>query len=276
MNSDAFKKALQAQIDKGKPAKSDQKYVKGAAAKAQHDADYKARQQAEEKALQERLERKRKAEEDEAERARVVAEKRRRLAEESRQRREEEEEAAERKRRKKLGLPELPPKSSEDAEKGAVKVVEAPKRIYPGVIPTTLEPVPGGEMLVGLPISKDGEKKEFLFRQLASYFNMVLREWDDAMNKRSDSVKASKDGKNAYNIMLTARDGLEPLFRKMEAGDMEDDILKPIVEIVHAAQQRRYVDANDGYLRLSIGNAYVPRSTSGKTQVLTEIGRAHV
>ena len=39
---------------------------------------------------------------------------------------------------------------------------------------------------------------------------------------------------------------------------MEDGILGPMVEIVAAAQERRYVDANDGYLRLSIGKAAWP------------------
>ena len=31
-----------------------------------------------------------------------------------------------------------------------------------------------------------------------------------------------------------------------------------VLEIVHAAQERRYVDANDAYLRLSIGKAAWP------------------
>lgn len=48
------------------------------------------------------------------------------------------------------------------------------------------------------------------------------------------------------------------LFRKFEQGDLDDSLLAPIVEIVQAAQERRYVDANDGYLRLSIGKAAWP------------------
>jgi pre-mRNA-splicing factor 18 len=48
------------------------------------------------------------------------------------------------------------------------------------------------------------------------------------------------------------------LFRKFEKADLEESILKAIVEIVQAAQERRYVDANDGYLRLSIGKAAWP------------------
>jgi pre-mRNA-splicing factor 18 len=48
------------------------------------------------------------------------------------------------------------------------------------------------------------------------------------------------------------------LFRKFEKGDLDDDILEPIVKIVKAAQERRYVDANNGYLELSIGRAAWP------------------
>jgi pre-mRNA-splicing factor 18 len=50
---------------------------------------------------------------------------------------------------------------------------------------------------------------------------------------------------------------MTPLFRLFEKSDLEDGLLEPIVEIVHKAQQRRYVDANDAYLRVSIGKAYV-------------------
>merc|ERR1712230_288321 len=43
-----------------------------------------------------------------------------------------------------------------------------------------------------------------------------------------------------------------------EKGGVDEGVLEPIVEIVKAAQERRYVDANDGYLRLSIGKAAWP------------------
>jgi pre-mRNA-splicing factor 18 len=48
------------------------------------------------------------------------------------------------------------------------------------------------------------------------------------------------------------------LFRKFEKGDVDEGVLEPVVEIVKAAQECRYVDANDGYLRLSIGKAAWP------------------
>ncbi|KAF2845682.1 hypothetical protein T440DRAFT_472463 [Plenodomus tracheiphilus IPT5] len=127
-----------------------------------------------------------------------------------------------------------------------------------GPIPTTLRLVPGKDMIVDPKIPKNKDGKDFLFRQLASYFTMVLKEWDITLARRDTEVKESYQGKQAYAAMVQARENLRPLFKKLEKGDMPDSILEPVVEIVRAAQERRYVDANDGYLRLSIGNAAWP------------------
>ena len=59
-------------------------------------------------------------------------------------------------------------------------------------------------------------------------------------------------------IILNLITNIIQLFRKFENGDIDSGVLEPIVEIVKAAQERRYVDANDGYLRLSIGKAAWP------------------
>jgi pre-mRNA-splicing factor 18 len=130
-----------------------------------------------------------------------------------------------------------------------------PQNVTEGPIPTTLESVPEAKMKVPKTAPKDKEARKFLLRQLASYFNMVLSEWEDALNKRDSSVRQSFQGRAAYNAMVQSRENMKPLFRKFERGDLEDSILGPVVEIVHCAQERRYVDANDGYLRLSIGKA---------------------
>ncbi|EAU34164.1 predicted protein [Aspergillus terreus NIH2624] len=127
-----------------------------------------------------------------------------------------------------------------------------------GPIPTTLEPVPEVEMKISTTLPKDTDGRKYLFRQLASYFNMVLGEWEAALARRDVSVKQSLQGRQAYNAMVQSRENLKPLFRKFEKVDVDDGVLEHIVEIVHKAQLRRYVDANDAYLRLSIGKAAWP------------------
>ncbi|KAL1954017.1 hypothetical protein VTO42DRAFT_1838 [Malbranchea cinnamomea] len=132
------------------------------------------------------------------------------------------------------------------------------KQTSDGPIPTTLELLPESEMKVPDKVPKDEEGRKYLFRQLASYFNMVLKEWEIALAKREDSVKQSMQGRQAHNAMVQSRENMKPLFRLFETGQIEQNILEPIVDIVRHAQNRRYVDANDQYLTLSIGKAAWP------------------
>lgn len=278
--------------DKNAP---ENKYVRRGEAEAARVAAYNEEQERLRREREERISHKRKLEDEEAERRQEREEKKRRLAEESRQRREEEEAAKERQRRKKLGLPELPAASDKDQTPGAeeeediaeedliekLRELNEPVRLFgeshqgrlrryyqlikrslapklhltDGPIPTTLEPVPEVEMKIASTLPKDAEGRQFLYRQLASYFNMVLSEWELALAKRDLSVKQSLNGRQAYNAMVQSRDNMKPLFRKFEKSELDDGMLEPIIEIVHNAQERRYVDANNAYLRLSIGKA---------------------
>jgi pre-mRNA-splicing factor 18 len=127
-----------------------------------------------------------------------------------------------------------------------------------GPIATSLMPVEEKDMKVPdkAPDASDKKARRYLFRQLASYFNMVLREWELAL-AREDNAETFA-GQAAHHAMISSKETMRPLFRKFEQGDLDESILEAIVEIVKAAQERRYVDANDGYLRLSIGKAAWP------------------
>lgn len=285
---------------KAKEQQPAKKYIRRGEEEAARVAAYNEEQERLRREREERMALKRKADDEEAERRRERELKKQKLAEDSRKKREEEEAAKERERRKKLGLPELPPPSSDkEATPGEgegdkkeedipdeeltrkfreleepiclfgeshtarlrryrrlVQRALAPQpKLSNGPIPTTLELVPEVEMKISPTIPKDDESRKFLFRQLASYFNMVLSEWELALAQRDLAVKQSLQGRQAYNAMAQSRDNLRPLLKKLEKFDVDDKMLEPILEIVHKAQQRRYVDANDAYLRLSIGKA---------------------
>ncbi|KAM0352421.1 hypothetical protein ACHAPU_002088 [Fusarium lateritium] len=266
----------------------DKKYLKRSEIEAQRKEAYIAEQKAIEAERQAKAAAKRKREEDVAAENVVREEKRQKLAEDMRRRREEQEAEEERVRRKRLGLPELVKAKSEDAEDSVHASEDIPDEelieklrslgepatlfgeshaarvrryrrlttvVSKGPIPTTLELVDEKDMKVDseLPTDKDGRK--WLFRQLASYFTMVLTEYERAMEAERRDTSASKI---AYNAMVQTRENMKPLFRKFEQGELDDGILKPVIEIVQALQERRYVDANDGYLRLSIGKAAWP------------------
>ena len=134
----------------------------------------------------------------------------------------------------------------------------APKPVLSkGPVPTTLELFnKADDMLVPAKAPAiDSPERTLLFRQLASYFTLVLVEWARALDARPNEIKETTQGKQALGALLQSKENLKPLFRKFEKGDLEDGILGPVVEIVKAAQERRYVDANNKYLQLSIGKA---------------------
>ncbi|KAL2402404.1 hypothetical protein ABEF95_000554 [Exophiala dermatitidis] len=335
-----FKSLMAAQIAKAKPAASPSppesspsptpdpsttttttttaKYVRRAELEAARQAAYAAEQARIEAERAERALKKRKLEDEEAERKAIREEKRRKLAEESRRRREEQEREEERKRRKRLGLPDLPPPDTNHHDqqpsssttdqpsasaavdgqedipddelrqklrslnepatlfdethssrlqryrrrlKASQMAVPTKPKLTDGPIPTTLEPVPEKDMLLPssstLPAPGTPEH-EFLYRQLASWFTLVLTEWSIALSQRDAAVRASSTGKAASSSYQQVLKDLTPLFRRFERRDLEPDLLEPICQIVRAAQRRRYVEANDAYLTLSIGKAAWP------------------
>ncbi|KAK2861124.1 hypothetical protein FQN49_004524 [Arthroderma sp. PD_2] len=292
-----FASLMSKEISKAKPdpSSSEKKYVKRSDIEAARVAAYNAEQERIQREREERAELKRKREEEETEQNRLREEKRRRLAEESKARRDAELEEKERERRARLGLSDEPSnEKDETAETGRdldeseliakLRELGEPARVFgeshkgrlkryrrlvelssnpqrqltDGPIPTTLELVPESEMKVPDMIPADEEGKKYMFRQLASYFTLVLKEWEIALAQRDSSVKQTFQGKQAYNAMVQSRENMRPLFKKFENGDIGEGILEPVVEIVRNAQNRRYVDANDGYLTLSIGKAAWP------------------
>lgn len=290
-----------------KSGDTDKKFLKRSEIEAERQAAYLAEQKAVAAEREARAQAKRKREDDVAVEAVAREEKRSRLAEESRRRREDtdwEEECA---RRKRVGLPPLVRRVSGDEDVVAegeedvpeeelvekLRALGEPVAIFAeghaarvrryaklttvmttGPIPTTLELLEEKDMKVPSTVPKDKEGLKWLFRQLASYFTMVLTAYERAMEGEKRDTTASK---NAYNTMVQTRESMKPvrqlwlfltvssqllthaqLFKKFESGEIEDSLLAPIVEIVRALQERRYVDANDGYLRLSIGKAAWP------------------
>ncbi|KAM4062194.1 prp18 domain-containing protein [Hirsutella rhossiliensis] len=271
-------------------ADGEKKYLKRSEVEAQRTAAYLAEQKALEAEREAKAAAKRKREDEVAADNAAREDKRRRLAEEARRRRQEQEREQERARRKRLGLPDLDEDKGDGDEDGAaaggvedlpepelvaqLRALGQPAKLFgeshaarlrryrklktlvtDGPIPTTLELVEEKDMRVDGTMPRDGEGRKWLFRQLASYFTMVLTEYERAMeNERRDTTA----GKTAYSAMVQTRENMKPLFRKFEAGDLDDSLIEPIIEIVKALQERRYVDANDGYLRLSIGKAAWP------------------
>lgn len=127
-------------------------------------------------------------------------------------------------------------------------------------IPTSLAPVGGADMLVSatLPPAADAAARLLLARQLTSWFTLVLREWATALSGRTAAVASSSTGRAAAASLAQATAHLAPLYRRLERGELADELLGAVAGIAAAAQARRYVAAGDAYLRLSIGRAAWP------------------
>jgi pre-mRNA-splicing factor 18 len=286
-----FAALMSKEISKAKaPPKSsvpDKKYLKRSEIEAQRRAEYEEYQRTLEEERRSKESQKRKREEEELEEKARREEKRQRLAEELHRKSEAAAKEEERVRRKRLGLPELVEKVEEEEvleddipDSELVELLRGkgePAKLFgethkarlarwmkvsvvmtKGPIPTTLELVEEKDMRVPAvpPPKEDKAARRYLYRQLASYFTMVLAEWGAAL--RREGQNDSFASKSAWSAVTQAKTNMVPLFRHFEKGDLEESILTPVVEIVHAAQSRRYVDANDGYLRLSIGKAAWP------------------
>jgi pre-mRNA-splicing factor 18 len=224
-------------------ADNKKKYMKRSEIEAERQAAYLAEQKALEEARQAKLAEKRKREEEAAAEDAMREEKRRKLAEESRKRREEKEWEEEQARRKRLGLPEkVRKKEGEDGDgENDGEVEDVPEEelvaklrdlgepailfgeshmgrvrryrrlttvMSKGPIPTTIELVEEKDMKVDGKVPKDKEGRKWLFRQLASYFTMVMTVYEQAMEAEKRDTTASK---NAYTAMVQTRENMKPV-----------------------------------------------------------------
>lgn len=217
------------------------KFQKRAEVEAARQAAYAAEQKALEESRAARAAAKRKAEEDAALEKEAREEKRRKLAEESRKRREDEEWEAEQARRRRLGLKEKERviegedkeaiDGDEDIEeeelRGKLRELGHPAVLFgeghgarlkryrrltvkmtDGPIPTTLELVEGADVKVDENVPEDKAGRKWLYRQLASYFTMVLSAYEIAMEAEREDTTASR---NAYATMVQTRENMKPV-----------------------------------------------------------------
>lgn len=211
------------------------KYMKRADVETERREAYLAEQRALEAEQEAKFLQKRKREDDQAEANRAREVKRAKLAEESRLRREEREAEEDKARRKRLGLPELVKETSEEVEVDDIKDEELTEKLremgHPvtlfgeshkqrsrryrklgivmttGPIPTSLVLVDEKDMKVDT-VPKGEEERKFLFRQLASYFTMIVKEWETALEIEKRDTFASKA---AYNAMVQSKENMTPV-----------------------------------------------------------------
>lgn len=106
-------------------------------------------------------------------------------------------------------------------------------------------------------------KPQWVSKLISVYFQRIIRDWEDFLEKRPGEEKKSLDGKRAAGNCSQTKEYLKPFFKKLRKGQIASEILVKIVEICELLQIREYQKANDVYLKLSIGNAAWPIGISG-------------
>ena len=85
-----------------------------------------------------------------------------------------------------------------------------------------------------------------------------FKAWRDDLDARGEEARSSREGRKAddrYHLQLSY---FKPLFQHLERRDLNEEIKVGLWEIVEAARNRNYQQANQLYLNLSIGTAPWP------------------
>uniref|UniRef100_A0A3Q2QYA4 Pre-mRNA-splicing factor 18 n=2 Tax=Fundulus heteroclitus TaxID=8078 RepID=A0A3Q2QYA4_FUNHE len=93
---------------------------------------------------------------------------------------------------------------------------------------------------------------------IAKFLKFLLGVWAKDLNSREDHVKRSVQGKVASATHKQTESYLEPLFKKLRKKNLPPDIKESITDIIKFMLEREYVQANDAYLQMAIGNAPWP------------------
>ncbi|KAJ3092750.1 mRNA splicing protein prp18 [Quaeritorhiza haematococci] len=104
-------------------------------------------------------------------------------------------------------------------------------------------------------LQSDPDKTQHL---ISVYFKRMMREWEKWLNERPEEVKQTTQAKLQAATQRQSAEYMKPFFKQLKKRQVAADVLARITEIVQFMHQREYLQANDSYLRLSIGNAPWP------------------
>ncbi|TIB38008.1 hypothetical protein E3P86_01906 [Wallemia ichthyophaga] len=97
-----------------------------------------------------------------------------------------------------------------------------------------------------------------LYATIYKWLKNMLRLWDAELQQRPEDIRRSKQGQLTTANQVQTAGYLKPLFKLLKTKTIQLDVLCLLGEILLYAQERKYQNANDAYLRLSIGNAPWP------------------
>ncbi|KAK9454453.1 hypothetical protein V1511DRAFT_502047 [Dipodascopsis uninucleata] len=97
-----------------------------------------------------------------------------------------------------------------------------------------------------------GSNQPKIYMQLEKYIRFLIKEWQSVLVSRGDTPE------RAFAILEESKAYLQPLLVQLRKQNLHDQIYPSLSTMMMYLQQRKYRDANDTYLKLSIGNAAWP------------------
>ncbi|KRZ15106.1 Pre-mRNA-splicing factor 18 [Trichinella zimbabwensis] len=91
-----------------------------------------------------------------------------------------------------------------------------------------------------------------------NFFSFIMKKWAIELNSRTDEVKRTANGKRAASTHSQTREYLQPLFRQLKFYSVAGDIREHLVNITICLLNRNYIEANNHYMQMAIGNAPWP------------------
>ena len=95
-------------------------------------------------------------------------------------------------------------------------------------------------------------------KKIHKFFKSLLKQWEDDLAHRPDSVKQTAAGRNETKTYKQCKDYIRPLFKMCKSRRLEPGMMAHILNIVTYCEQGEFVKANDAYIDVAIGRAAWP------------------
>jgi pre-mRNA-splicing factor 18 len=95
-------------------------------------------------------------------------------------------------------------------------------------------------------------------KSIHKFFKTLLRQWEDDLTQRPDSIKRSAVGKNETKTMKQCKDYIRPLFKMCKKRSLDENMTGNILKIVNFCKEGEFVKAHDAYMDVAIGRAAWP------------------
>jgi pre-mRNA-splicing factor 18 len=121
------------------------------------------------------------------------------------------------------------------------------------MISTLSEKTEGDQLLAVLNDDKeDPHKRTYIF------FKSLLKQWEEDLSHRPESVRKTIQGKNETKTFKQCKDYIRPLFKLCKSRKLEKSIMDHLLKIVDCCEKGEFVKAHDAYMDLAIGRAAWP------------------